>query len=81
MEITYSLVALVGVVMGLTQMVKMAGLPDRYAPLVALVFGIVISIMMSNITGEMLNQAIFTGIMAALSAMGLYSGGKKVALG
>lgn len=58
------------IVIGLTEVVKKAGLNSRYAPLVALLLGVGVSFLFAAVSKE----SVVTGIVAALSAMGLYSG-------
>ena len=61
-------------VLGLTEVAKTAGLPSKYAPLLAVVLGVICSGIFSSFSKE----GIFTGIIAALSAMGLYAGTKRL---
>lgn len=66
--------AIVGaLVLGLTQVAKMAGLDSKYAPILACVIGIVLSGFLAGWTPVVL---IGTGLVGALSACGLYSGTK-----
>ena len=52
--------------------------PDRFLPLWALVFGIVLQVYIAWTQTMPLDRGIFTGIIVALAAMGLYSGAKKL---
>lgn len=62
------------VTLGVTQTIKLSlNLKDQYTPLVNLVVGVGISLLFIAAT----RQAALTGIFAALSASGLYSGTKS----
>ena len=71
MEITI----LIGIITGLTSVVKTIGLPSRFAPLMSIAFGLGLAFL--NRQGLPLDIIITTGIIAGLSASGLYSGVKK----
>ena len=72
MEISSQFLILVPVVLGITQVIKMTGLSSRYVPLLSLVLGMVGAILIGNLDSTSLLQ----GVIAGLSASGLYSGGK-----
>lgn len=59
----------VALVMGLSEVLKIAGLKTQYIPLIGVLIGIASSFFVPNIS-------LFLGIMGALSANGLYSGSK-----
>ena len=61
-------------VLGLVQVAKKAGMSSKYAPLLAVILGIVLAGLLGGFTADV---CINTGLVAALSAMGLYSGAKK----
>lgn len=66
--------AIVGaLVLGLVQVAKIAGMKGKYAPALACALGIVLSGFLGGFTATVLIQ---TGLVAALTAMGLYSGTK-----
>lgn len=68
--------AIVPVVVALVQGAKVMGLPGKFAPIASIVFAIgLISLTDPVSAGAVLLQ----GIVAGLSASGLYSGGKAVA--
>ena len=73
MDITIQFVVLIPVVLGLVQVGKIAGLNTRWSPLLSVVLGIigafVIQWSLSNA-----GIAIIQGIIAGLSAAGLWSG-------
>lgn len=65
---------MIAVITGIVEAIKRAtGLNTRYAPLLALVLGVLYAGFLGGWTGEML----FTGIVAGLSASGLYGNIKK----
>lgn len=66
------IIAIVPVIIGLVSVAKGAGLPDRFAPILAIVFGIGLV----ALTGPVLAAIIAQGIIAGLAAAGLYSGVK-----
>jgi len=74
MEITNTLAILVPVVLGLTQVVKMAGLSKRYIPLMSVFLGIICVSILNGFSG----LEIIPGIIVGLSASGLYSGPKAL---
>lgn len=57
-------------VLGVTSVVGKAGLPDRWKPLFAILFGVGTAFIMLGFTG----MAWAIGIVSALAAMGLWSG-------
>ncbi len=65
-----ALLALIPIVIGLIQVAKMAGLPSKYAPIGALILGVVGAL----ILGGPIGVAILSGLIVGLSASGLYSG-------
>lgn len=71
-------VALVGIIVAMVEVVKRVGLPDRFAPLVALVLGILLGII--YIPGD-IAQGVIVGMAMGLTAVGLYSGTKNVVKG
>lgn len=73
MEVSTQFLVLVPVVLGVTQVFKTVGLPSRFAPLVSLVLGVLgASLLGSGFSGSDIIQ----GIVAGLSASGLWSGVK-----
>ena len=61
----------IAVVLGLVQVAKYAGLPNRLAPLLSVALGLMATLFISDLT-------ILEGIIVGLSASGLFSGGKAV---
>lgn len=63
----------IAVIVGVVEVIKQAfNLPTRLAPLVSLVLGVIAFGFLDSFTA----QTIFTGLIAGLSASGLYSGVK-----
>lgn len=66
--------ALVPVVVGLVSAVKMVGLPSKWAALVAIVLGVLLSWIIPG--AATLFSVVVGGIAVGLAASGLYSGAK-----
>lgn len=73
-----SAVAIVPIIVALVQVAKMVGLPNKFAPLVAIGVGIFISFLFGHESGDM-SQTILSGVIYGLSSSGLYSGIKTTA--
>lgn len=65
-----ALVVIAPLIIGVIEALKRAGLPDRFAPLVALALGAGLGLAMLGVTVE----AGISGVVAGLMAVGLYSG-------
>lgn len=78
---TTTIAALTAGVMALVEAIKRAGLPSRWAPLAALGAGIVVGLGYWLAFGGDAGELIWSGILAAIGAAGLYSGGKAIAQG
>lgn len=78
MEIVFSgfagIATIGGLTLGLVQVAKTVGLPKPLLPLLGILVGLGLSFTANGITGI----SALLGIYAALSAMGLYSGGKTM---
>lgn len=64
------------IVIGLVQVAKHSGMPDRYAPLAALVFGIAVGFLLLD--DPFSPAGLLTCTVIGLSASGLYDNGKPV---
>lgn len=64
-------------VLGITAVVGEAGLPSKYKPLFAIVFGTGMALVMFGAN----SASLVTGIVSALSSMGLWSGTSKTVKG
>ena len=62
------------VITATVQLLKVAGLPGKFAPVVALVLGFVLSFL----TGITLLEKVVSGLVFATAAMGLYEVGKRL---
>lgn len=70
MEFSNAFLVLVPVVIGLVSVVKAIGMDARFAPLLAVVFGVFGAFVLAGVSGG----TAIGGIVAGLSASGLYSG-------
>ncbi|HHZ5402517.1 TPA: holin [Bacillus cereus] len=64
-----SLAVMIGIVVGLSQIVKTIGLQTKYVPLLNLTLGIVLSVLFLD--GD-IKTNVFQGIIIGLSASGLF---------
>ncbi len=78
-EFTIYGIALVPVVTGMVQLLKMSGLPKKYTPISSLALGILSGYY--YLAPDDPPRAIFMGIVVGLSAVGLYSGTKNTMQG
>lgn len=74
-DITVYGIALVPVVTGMVQLLKMSGLPRKYLPISSLILGIFSGYY--YLAPDDPPRAVFLGIIVGLSAVGLYSGTKN----
>ena len=74
MDILVQFAILVPVVLGVVQVIKIVGLPIRFAPLLSLVLGVVGAFLIGGVSVGLI---ILQGIMAGLSASGLWSSVKS----
>lgn len=72
MEISTQFLVLVPVVLGIVQAIKLAGLPTRWAPLTSIGVGVLGAFLIGGLTFG--GSVILQGIIAGLSAAGLWSG-------
>lgn len=66
-------IILIPIIIGIVATLKMAGLPSRYAPILSLLLGMSLAYFLSPIPNI---ENVMNGIVAGLSASGLYSGAK-----
>lgn len=69
--------ALVPVVIGLVEVVKLVKVPDRYLPIAAIILGILGNLVITGTTGF----SIIGGIVIGLLAVGLFSGTRSTITG
>lgn len=72
-DVSSQFLILVPVVVGLTQAIKATGVDTRWSPLVAVALGIIGAIIFAGLSWG----AVIGGIVAGLTAAGLFSGVKK----
>lgn len=67
-------IVLTSATLGLTQAFKIAGLPSRYSPIVAIIVGMILHLALSGMSAE----SAVTGMVIGLSAVGLYESGTRI---
>lgn len=67
-------IVLTAATLGIVQACKIAGLPPKYSPIVAIIVGAVMYVAVAGISPE----HVVTGIVIGLSAVGLYESGSRV---
>lgn len=75
-----SMMVVMALTVGLVEVVKrMEAVPVRFLPVIALLVGVALAAVGGSAVGlSSWREVIVAGLMAGLSAMGLYSGGKTV---
>ncbi|MBA4536726.1 hypothetical protein H1Z61_06090 [Bacillus aquiflavi] len=68
-------VALIPLIMGIVELFKRGGLPGKYSPFVAVIFGLLFGMFYLGVS---LKEGFVVGLMLGLSASGLYSGTREV---
>ena len=71
---------LVPILVALVEVVKRIGLPGKYCPIVAMIFGVGINLQFKML-GADLNELILFGMAAGLASSGLFDFGAKTVLG
>ncbi|MGK0466029.1 hypothetical protein [Clostridium sp.] len=79
MNYDYKGIALIPIITILVDVIKKAGLPNNFAPLISLILGVVFGLIFEN-SGDV-KTAIITGLIMGMSASGLYSEGKEASRG
>jgi hypothetical protein len=69
-----NLVYIAPLVLGLSQILKGAGISTRYIPLIGVLIGVGLAFLLS---GGYSTEALIQGLVGSLTAMGFYSGVKK----
>ncbi|MBA4550116.1 hypothetical protein H1R82_13205 [Thermoactinomyces intermedius] len=67
--------ALIPIILGVCEVLKQLGLPNRWAPLASLALGVVAGVFF--LPGSIL-EGVLQGLVLGLSASGLYSGPKNL---
>ncbi len=73
----YMVTMAIPVVNGLVEVAKRVGLPNRFAPVLAILFGLLAALMLQNLE-QPVAMIIIEGLLIGLSAVGLYSGTRNV---
>ncbi|MGE8203663.1 hypothetical protein ACQKP0_03800 [Heyndrickxia sp. NPDC080065] len=68
-------VAIIPLIMGIVELFKRAGLPNKYSPFVAVILGLLFGFFY---IADNVKEGIIVGLMFGLSASGLYSGSKNL---
>ena len=76
---TLDITVLIALTIGVIEILKGFEIPTRFIPLLAIVIGVIASVV-SNIAGA-LTLDIFTGIGIGLASCGLFDFGKKTIIG
>lgn len=71
-------VAIIPLILAVVEFFKRCGVPMKYSPIIAVVFGMLVGIF--YIDAEF-KERIIVGLMLGLSATGLYSGTKNIVKG
>jgi len=69
-------IAIIPVIIGLIEVAKAGGLPKRFAPILALVLGILAGIV--YVDPESVKGGVLKGVAIGLASVGLYSGTRNV---
>jgi len=69
-------VAIIPIVVGLVEVAKTGGLPNRFAPILALMLGILAGIF--YLEPENVKEGVLKGVVVGLSSVGLYSATRNV---
>lgn len=70
----YFQLVIIPIIIGIVEVFKRAGLPNKYSPIVSLLLGVIFGILYV----QPLLDGITLGLVIGLSATGLYSGSKNV---
>ena len=67
---------LIALIIGVTEIVKRIGLEPKWCPLVAIVLGVGLNFI-GKVVGAEAGELVIGGLVAGLTAVGLYSGAKN----
>lgn len=73
---SYTDALLIGVIVGIVELLKILGVPKKILPIASLILGVISG--MIYLFPEDPQAGILMGIIMGLSASGLYSGGKNI---
>lgn len=71
-------VSAIGIIIGIVEVAKQTGLPTRYAPLVSLLLGVLLTTAYAIADQSFSAASVLMGLTFGLSASGLYSGVRAV---
>lgn len=72
---TITTASILAAVMGITQAIKMLGLPKRFAPITSVAVGVAFAMFFLKGSSP---EIVFAGVVTGLVVSGLYSGGKTL---
>lgn len=72
-------IAIIPLIIGMTELMKKLGLPDKFAALFSAVLGVIVGVV--YIAPENIAEGILVGLAMGLAASGLYSGTKNTVQG
>jgi ABC-type uncharacterized transport system permease subunit len=70
----YFQLVIIPIIIGVVEVLKRAGLPNKYSPVVSLLLGVIFGFLYV----QPLLDGMIVGLVVGLSATGLYSGSKNV---
>ena len=76
MNFDYNGIALIPIITLIIDVLKRAGLPNKFAAIVSIILGMIFGVFFQSTPD--LKERILTGIIMGMSASGLYSSGKAV---
>ncbi len=68
-------VAIIPLILALVELFKRGGVPVKYSPFIAVVFGLLFGMFYLDVP---VKESVLVGLMIGLSASGLYSGAKNL---
>jgi len=75
-NLEFILPIVLGLIVGLVQAARLIGLPTKYAPILAIVLGVIMSVV--YLGNNSIKNGILIGLWLGLGSVGLYSGFKNV---
>lgn len=76
MAVDPNIAVFIPIIVTLVEIFKKAGLPKKFSPFIALVFGLIVGILLER-SGD-IKKGILNGIIIGTSSSGLYSSGKEI---
>ena len=69
-------ILIVPLILGLVEVAKRVGLPDKWSPILSVVLGLLAGVLL--LSPEDIRRGVVVGLALGLSATGLYSGTKNI---